>query len=294
MKNHKSGFVAIIGKPNVGKSTLMNQLLGESLSVVTPKAQTTRHRIKGILNNPDYQMVFSDTPGIMKPAYKLHDRMVQSVDSSLADADVIMMVVEAGESVLSDDVAGRLEKSKVPLVVVINKIDLADQETLEQRVAYWQSALSPEAIVPVSALESFNIDKLIETILNFLPEGEPYFDKEDLSDRNVRFFVEEIIREQILLQYKKEVPYSCEVKVNEYKESENIDRIRCEIFVDRESQKAIILGHKGAAIKSVGIASRKKIEKFVDKQVYLELTVKVRSDWRDNEKMLDQFGYKPD
>lgn len=294
MKTHQSGYVTIIGKPNVGKSTLMNSLIGESLSVVTPKAQTTRHRIKGILNHEDYQIVFNDTPGILKPAYKLHERMMNAVESSFIDADVAVFVVEVNEQKLSDEVADRLRKIIVPLIVVINKIDLSDQSTLESKVEYWQSVLKPVAIIPVSATEKFNLDRLLNTILEYLPEGPAYFDKEDLSDRNVRFFVSEIIRERLLIHYKKEIPYSCEVAVIEYKESPEIDRIRCEIYVDRESQKAILLGHKGDAIKRLGTEARKKIEQLVGKQVFLELTVKVRGDWRDDEKQLNKFGYNED
>jgi GTP-binding protein Era len=294
MKAHKSGFVTIFGKPNVGKSTLMNCLIGEKLSVVTPKAQTTRHRIKGILNHEDYQIVFSDTPGILKPAYKLHERMMKAVDATFVDADVAVFVVEVNEYKLGDEIADRLRNLLAPLIIVINKIDTSDQNILETRVAFWENELHPAAIIPVSAAECFNVESLRNAILSFLPEGPAYFSKEDLSDRNIRFFVTEIIRAQLLLQYKKEVPYSCEVSVIEYKESPEIDRIRCEIYVDRESQKAILLGHKGEAIKRLGTEARKRIEQLVGKQVFLELTVKVRGDWRDDEKQLDKFGYKAD
>jgi GTPase len=289
--SHKSGFVAIIGKPNVGKSTLLNKILGTPLTVVTPKAQTTRHRIKGILNHDDYQIVFSDTPGILKPAYQLHQRMMDAVDSSLVDADMVMLVIEVNEKGLSDEVATRLRRLNIPLLLVLNKVDTTTQEHLEERVEYWQNLLQPAVIIPVSATENFNLDVLLKNILQYLPEAPPYFNKEDLSDRNVRFFVTEIIREFLLLQYAKEIPYSCEVAITEYKEEEKIDRIRCEIYVDRESQKAILLGHKGAAIKKLGTEARKKIEKFVEKHVYLDLTVKVRSDWRNDAKQLDKFGY---
>jgi len=291
---HKAGFVAIIGKPNVGKSTLMNAIIGESLSVVTPKAQTTRHRIKGIYNGEDFQIVFSDTPGILKPAYKLHERMMHAVDSTIIDADVAMLVVEINEKGLSEEVEERLKKLTIPLVVVINKIDKGDQQLLEEKAEFWKNLLNPVEVIPVSASEKFNIGRIGESLLNLIPENPPYFDKEDISDRNVRFFISEIIREKLLLNYKKEVPYSCEVRVIEYKEQADIDVIRCEIFVDRESQKAIILGHKGAAIKKTGIESRKKIEEFVGKKVHLDLTVKVRGDWRDNESLLDKFGYNED
>jgi len=291
---HQAGFVAIIGKPNVGKSTLMNKLIGEQLSVVTPKAQTTRHRIKGILNTDDYQVVFSDTPGILKPAYKLHKRMMDAVDATIIDADVALLVVEVNEKNLSEEVAARLQKLEVPLLIVINKIDLADQAKLEVSAEYWKNLLNPVAIIPVSATEDFNIGLITSTILKYLPEAPPYFDKEDLSDRNTRFFITEIIREKLLLLFKKEVPYSCEVSITDYKEEKEIDRIRCEIFVDRESQKAILLGHKGDAIKRLGTEARKKIEAFLNKHIYLDLTVKVRGDWRDDEKQLDKFGYNAD
>jgi GTP-binding protein Era len=289
--NHRSGFISIIGKPNVGKSTLMNRLLGEQLSVVTPKAQTTRHRIKGILNAPDYQLVFSDTPGIMKPAYKLHKRMLDAVDATIEDADAVMLVVEVHEKTLAPEVQMRLEKSASPLVLVINKIDTADQALLEERVAMWNELLKPYAIIPVSALENFNTPSIVETLVRLMPENPPYFDKENISDRSVRFFVQEIIREKLLLQYKKEIPYSCEVLVREFKEGDVTDVIRCDIFVDRESQKAILLGHKGDAIKNLGIASRISIEKFTGRKAHLELTVKVRGDWRNDDKQLDSFGY---
>ncbi|HEX5003492.1 MAG TPA: GTPase Era [Bacteroidia bacterium] len=289
---HKAGFISIIGKPNVGKSTLMNALLGEQLSVVTPKAQTTRHRIKGILNAPDYQLIFSDTPGIMKPAYKLHERMLGSVDATIADADAVMLVVEVHERGLSPEIESRLLKSEAPLVMVINKIDLSEQELLEERVKMWDELLHPIAIIPVSALENFNIEAIVETLVRLIPEHPAYFDKDDLSDRNVRFFVQEMIREKLLLQYKKEIPYSCEVLVQEFKEGAVTDVIRCDIYVDRESQKAILLGHKGTAIKNLGIASRTAIEKFTGKKAHLELTIKVKGDWRNDEKQLDQFGYK--
>lgn len=291
---HKAGFVAIIGKPNVGKSTLMNKLIGEQLSVVTPKAQTTRHRIKGILNAEDYQVVFSDTPGIMKPAYKLHKRMMDSVDATIIDADIAMLVVEVNEKSLSEEVATRLQKLEVPLLIIINKIDTADQEKLETSANYWKELLNPVAIIPISATEEFNIVQITDTILKYLPEGPAFFSKDDLSDRNVRFFVAEIIREKLLVLFKKEVPYSCEVVITDYKEEAEIDRIRCEIYVDRESQKAILLGHKGEAIKRLGTEARKKIEAFLNKHIYLDLTVKVRGDWRDDEKQLDKFGYKAD
>lgn len=289
--NHQAGFVAIIGKPNVGKSTLMNKLLGEKLSVVTHKAQTTRHRIKGILNSERYQIVFSDTPGILKPAYKLHKRMMNAVDATIVDADVAMFVVEVNERDISPEVEDRLRSMTMPLIIVVNKIDTTDQRILEEKVEFWKNLLNPAAIIPVSALENFNIEELKLTLLKFIPEAPAYFGKEDLSDRSVRFFVAEIIREKLLLYYKKEIPYSCEVSIIEYHEEAKIDKIRCEIYVNRESQKAIILGHKGEAIKRMGTDARKSIEKFINKHVYLDLTIKIRDDWRDDEKLLDKFGY---
>ncbi|MFN5222908.1 MAG: GTPase Era [Bacteroidota bacterium] len=289
--NHQAGFVAIIGRPNVGKSTLLNAMLGEKLSVVTHKAQTTRHRIKGILNGEHYQVVFSDTPGVLKPAYTLQERMMGAVDSSLEDADAILLVVECGEKKAADEIVERIGKTELPLVIAINKVDLTDQEQLERAVEYWQESLSPKAIVPISATEGFHIDQLKDVLVSLIPENPPYYPKDDLSDRNVRFFVSEMIREQILKQYSKEIPYSCEVVITEYKEDAAIDRIRCEIIVDRESQKAILLGNKGTAIKQLGIQSRKRIEQFVGKHIFLELTVKVRTDWRNDPKSLDRFGY---
>jgi GTP-binding protein Era len=291
--SHKSGFVNIVGKPNVGKSTLLNALMGQDLSVVTPKAQTTRHRIKAILNNEEYQIVFSDTPGIMKPAYKLHEKMLHAVEETFTDADLILFVTEFGDRKLEEDLAVKLKNRHVPLFVLLNKVDKGNQEEVEAAVQLWKELLDPEIVLPISALHNFHLDVLLNKILEVLPEGPAYFDKdEDISDRNTRFFVTEIIRGRILQQYQKEVPYSVEVIVTEYKESPEIDRIKVVIYCARESQKAILLGHGGAAIKKLGIDSRKKIEEFVGKQVYLETTVKVADDWRDNDKMLKRFGYE--
>jgi GTP-binding protein Era len=290
---HKAGFVNIVGKANVGKSTLLNALIGQELSVVNPRAQTTRHRIKAILNGEDYQIVFSDTPGIMKPAYKLHERMLNAVEETFTDADLVLFIVEAGERKMDDDLKGKLKSLLCPLFVIINKIDTTNQEGVEEAVARWQEMLQPELVLPVSALHRFNLDVLLARILEKLPESAPYYDKEDeISDRNVRFFVAEIIRGKILTFYQKEIPYSVEVVVEEYRESPEIDRIRVTIFCARESQKMILLGKGGAAIKKLGTEARKKIEEFVDKKVYLELTVKVADDWRDDEKQLRRFGYE--
>jgi GTPase len=293
VENHKSGFVNIVGKPNVGKSTLMNNFLGQDLSIVTPKAQTTRHRIRGILNGDDYQVVFSDTPGIMKPVYKLHERMLHAVDETLTDADVVLYVTEVRDLKIEPDLKFKLQGLLIPLFVIINKVDESNQESLEKVVEHWQQELNPKEIIPISALHNFNIDTLLKKILDVLPPGPPYFDKdEDVSDRNVRFFTAEIIREQILRLYQKEIPYSVEVTIPSYKESETIDRITAIVYCARESQKAILLGHQGKAIKKLGIESRKKIELFVGKQVHLDLTIKVLDDWRNNESALRSFGYE--
>jgi len=290
---HKSGFVAIVGKPNAGKSTLMNAMLGYDLTMVNPKAQTTRHRIKGILNSDDYQIVFSDTPGMIKPVYKLHEKMMGAVQEAFTDADVVLYITEIADLNLDEATLEKLKKTEVPLFVVLNKVDISDQEAIDKAVAHWKEVLNPKEIFPVSALRNFYLDVLLKNILEFLPEGEPYFDKDDsMSDRDMRFFVEEIVRERILAFYQKEIPYSVEVKVMQYKESEDIDRIYVTLFVTRESQKIILLGKGGAAIKKLGTESRKKIEAIVDKKVFLELTVKVEENWRDDEKQLKRFGYE--
>jgi GTPase len=291
--NHKSGFVAIVGKPNAGKSTLMNAFLGQTLTMVNPKAQTTRHRIKGILNGDDYQVIFSDTPGVIEPVYKLHEKMMGAVNEAFSDADVILYITEIADLNLDELTKSKLLNSNVPLFVVMNKIDISDQEQIDKAMAHWQEELKPEAIFPVSALRSFYLDVLLKHILEKLPESPPYFDKDDsLSDRDTRFFVEEIIRERILAFYQKEIPYSVEVKVMSYKESDDIDRIYVTLFVTRESQKMILIGKGGAAIKKLGTESRKKIEEVVSKKVFLELTVKVEDNWRDDEKQLKRFGYE--
>jgi GTP-binding protein Era len=290
---HKSGFVNIIGKPNVGKSTLLNALMGQDLSVVTPKAQTTRHRIKAILNGDDYQIVFSDTPGIMKPAYKLHERMLHAVDETLTDADLVLYVTELKDRTISEDLLFKLQGLLVPLYVLINKVDTGNQEEVMEAVEHWKKVLNPAIVLPISALHKFQVELLQEKIVAALPEGPAYFDKdEDISDRNVRFFVTEIIRGRILQQFQKEIPYSVEVFVEEYKETPDIDRIRVIIYCARESQKGILLGKGGAAMKKLGTDSRKLIEEFISKKVYIEFTVKVADDWRDNDKMLKRFGYE--
>lgn len=291
---HKSGFVNIIGNPNVGKSTLMNAFLGEQLSITTPKAQTTRHRIFGILNEENCQIVFSDTPGIIdKPAYALQESMMESVNASLEDADVFLFMTEAGEKKLHDEgLFRKLQKAEQPLLVVINKIDLSDQKKLEELVEYWKGQFPASEIYPVSALNKFNTDVLLERIKTLLPESPPYFEKEHLSDRNERFFVSEMVREQILLNYKKEIPYSVEVDVEEFKEEKDIIRIRAIIFTERETQKGILIGHQGKMIKKTGMDARKRLEAFFKKKIFLDLSVKVRKDWRQNEDQLKKFGYK--
>ena len=289
---HKSGFISIVGKPNVGKSTLLNAFIGEELSIVNPKAQTTRHRIKGILNHDDYQIIFSDTPGIMKSAYKLHDRMLKAVNETFEDADLVLFVTEVKDRTIEEELRTRLMKLEVPLYVIINKVDTSDQEGVEEASKHWQELLNPKSVFPISALHKFYVDVLLQNIVDGLPEGPAYYGKDDeLSDRNTRFFVSEIIRERVLHLYQKEVPYAIEVIVTDYKESETIDRIYTTIYCERESQKAILLGHHGAAIKKLGVESRKKIEELVGKQVYLELTVKVADDWRNDDRHLRNFGY---
>jgi GTP-binding protein Era len=290
---HRSGFVSIVGKPNAGKSTLMNDLLNYDLSVVNPKAQTTRHRIKGILNSDDYQVIFSDTPGMIKPVYKLHEKMMDAVTESFSDADLVLYVTEIGDRNIDESIKEKLRSSFAPVFVVINKIDLADQEKIDMAVGFWQDTLNPEKIFPVSALHHFYTDVLLKNIIDRMPEAPPYFDKdESLSDRDMRFFTAEIVRERILTLYQKEIPYSVEVKVVAYKESEEIDRISVVLFVARESQKAILLGKGGAAIKKLGMESRKKLEQILNKKVFIELTVKVEDDWRDDERKLKRFGYE--
>ncbi len=289
---HRAGFVNIIGNPNVGKSTLMNALVGERLSIITSKAQTTRHRIHGIVNGEDFQIVYSDTPGILEPAYKMHEGMMQFVHTALNDADVLLLVVELGEQGFRNEaVLKRIQKSDTPVVLVINKIDLGNQEILEEKVDFWHGQFPEATILPVSALGKVNTEQVIKAILRMLPPSPPYFSKEELTDRPLRFFVSEIIREKIFLNYQKEVPYSCEVVIEAYEEGEKLDRIRAEIHVARNSQKGILIGHKGSMLKKTGTEARKEIEAFVGKKVFLDLHVKVSKDWRENERQLKRFGY---
>jgi GTP-binding protein Era len=288
----KSGFVNIIGKPNAGKSTLMNALIGERLSIITPKAQTTRHRIIGILNRPDAQIVFSDTPGIIRnPAYKLQESMNSFIEGSFDDADVFLYVAEVNDKALIEDVPEKVRESGVPIILALNKIEQSNQKNLEQKVAEWRSILPEAVVIPISADQNFNLDQVLKNILHYLPEGRAYFESDALTDRTERFFVTEIIREKILLNYQKEIPYSTEVVVEDFKEESTINKIRATIYVMRESQKGIIIGHQGSVIKKVSTEARLDMEKFLGKKVYLELQVKVIKDWRDNEKQLKRFGY---
>ncbi|HLP20820.1 MAG TPA: GTPase Era [Chitinophagales bacterium] len=290
---HKAGFVNIIGLPNVGKSTLMNELVGERMSIISPKAQTTRHRILGMVNAEDYQIVFSDTPGyINQPAYKLQSTMNHFVENAFEDADVLIFVTDKFQK--DDEQAHLLELIKtkgIPTFVLLNKIDLYQKDETEALVAAWKEKLPNCEIIPITASSGINSKKVIKKIVELLPEAPPYFDKDQLTDRNTRFFVSEIVREKIFLNYTKEIPYSCEVIVETYKEEEAIDRIRCVIFIERESQKGIIIGNKGEALKKVGTEARKDIEEFIGKKVHLELFVKVKDKWRDNAGTLRNFGY---
>jgi len=289
---HKSGFVNIIGNPNVGKSTLMNALIGQNLSIITNKAQTTRHRIKGILSDENYQIVFSDTPGIIKPVYKLQESMMQYVKSAFQDADVILYVVEIGEQGLKDkDIFEKIKKLKIPLIILLNKIDLVTQEKVLLEIENWKNKFSDAVILPISALNGFNINEIINSIVELLPFSPPYYSKEEVTDKSERFFVEEIIREKILKHYKKEVPYSVEISVEEFIEEDEIVRIRAIIYVLRESQKAILIGHKGLGLKRIGSESRKDIEKMINKKVFLTTPIKVKKDWRNNSSQLKKFGY---
>ena len=290
---HKSGFVNIIGNPNVGKSTLMNAMVGERLSIITPKAQTTRHRIFGILNEPEYQIVFSDTPGVIQPAYKMQEHMMKFVSDAFEDADVFLYLVEPGDRALKDEgFFQKLATTTVPVLLIVNKIDTTTQEALEEEVGYWQTSLPNAEIIPISALEGANTDYLLSRLKELVPVSPPYFDTDALTDKTERFFVSEIIREQILLNYKKEIPYSVEVDVEEFKEEEDIIRMRCIIYVARDSQKGILIGHKGSRLKAVGIGARKQLEAFFAKKVHVETFVKVKKNWRDNDLQLKRFGYK--
>ena len=291
--NHRAGFVNILGNPNVGKSTLMNALVGQKLSIVSPKVQTTRHRIMGIVNGDDYQIVYSDTPGILKPSYKLHETMLKSVKTALTDADVMIYITDINENFeKNEEVMKKLQKTSVPVLLLINKIDLAAAGQVEKMIPEWQAILPNAQIFAISALKSFNLDGLFNRILELLPESPPYFPKEDLSDRTERFFVSEIIREKIFFNYREEIPYSCEVVVESFEEENTIIRIGAVIYVARDSQKGIIIGNKGAALKKTGTQARLDMEKFLGKKVFLQLLVKESKDWRNIDKKLKEFGYQ--
>ncbi len=291
-KEHKAGFVNIIGCPNVGKSTLMNALVGERLSIITSKAQTTRHRIMGIVSDKNYQIVFSDTPGIIKPVYKLQEKMMHFVINAFTDADVFLLITDVFEDIqLEDSYLNKLQKTKTPILLLINKIDIATQAQLEEKLILWREKLPNAEMMAISALEKFNIDKIMGRIIELLPKGNAFYSKEEFTDKSERFFVSEIVREKILLNYNKEIPYSVEVVVNSFSDEEKIIKIQVDILVERDSQKGIIIGDKGTALKRVGIQSRKDMEVFFKKQIYLELFVKVDKDWRSNDTRLKNFGY---
>ncbi|MFH0756697.1 MAG: GTPase Era [Bacteroidota bacterium] len=289
---HKSGYVNIIGLPNVGKSTLMNAMVGEKLSIITSKAQTTRHRILGIVNHPAYQVIFSDTPGILEPNYKLQEAMLKAARSALVDADVLIYITESGVTPEREDVfIKKMMQAKVPVLLLINKIDLSNQELLEAAVETWNDILPKAEKIPISALTKFNVDYVFKRILFHLPESPPYFPKDALTDKSERFFTGEMIREKILLQYKQEIPYAVEVEIESFREEEKLIRINAVIFVEREGQKGILIGNEGKALKRVGRESRLDMEKFFQKKVFLELKVKVQKDWRNNARQIKKFGY---
>ena len=292
---HKAGFINIIGNPNVGKSTLMNAFVGEKLSIITSKAQTTRHRILGIVNGEDFQVILSDTPGIIKPAYQLQESMMDFVKSAFEDADVLVYMVEIGEKELKDEAFfNKIINSEIPVLLLLNKIDKSNQAELEEQVQLWKEKVPNAEIYPVSALQGFNVAEVFNRIVEFLPESPAFYPKDTLTDKPERFFVNEIIREKILMHYKKEIPYSVEIDTEEFFEEEEIIRMRSIIMVERETQKGIIIGHKGAALKRVGVEARKDLEKFFGKQVHLELYVKVNKNWRSDIKQLRRFGYSGD
>ena len=289
---HKSGFVNIVGSPNVGKSTLMNRLVGEKLSIVTSKAQTTRHRILGIVNDENHQIVFSDTPGVVNAAYKMHELMMDYVNASIRDADVLLFIADTLESDMNHkETLEKIKKLKVPVLCIINKIDLSNQEQLVERVQYWQNQLPSALIFPISALHNFNIDQVWNHILELIPENPPYYNKDEISDRPMRFFISEIIREKIFIHCQKEVPYSCQVEIEEYKQEGLMTKIRALIIVERDSQKGIIIGKGGEMLKRIGKEARIEMEKFTETKVYLENFVKVDKDWRSTESKLKRYGY---
>ena len=290
---HKAGYVNIIGNPNVGKSTLMNAFVGERLSIITSKAQTTRHRILGIVNGEDFQILFSDTPGIIKPAYELQASMMDFVKSAFEDADILIYMVEIGEKELKDEAFfNKITHTKIPVLLLINKIDKSSQEEVESQMSFWQEKVPNALVYPISALKNFNVNTIFEKIVELLPESPPFYPKDQLTDKPERFFVNEAIREKILMHYKKEIPYSVEIETEEFFEEENIIKIRSIIMVERETQKGIIIGHKGVALKRVGTLARRDLEKFFGKKIFLELYVKVNKDWRSNKNQLRRFGYQ--
>jgi GTPase len=293
MMNHRSGFVNILGNPNVGKSTIMNALVGEKLSIITAKAQTTRHRIMGIVNGEDFQIVYSDTPGILRPQYKLQETMMNFVNSALSDADMILYVTDVMErSANEGEYIDKIKESGIPVIIAINKVDLTTQTDLEKVVESWHVAFPDSPVIPMSGLRKFNLDSLLNAILAKLPEAPPYFPKDQLTDKYERFFASEIIREKILINYKKEIPYSVEIEIEGFKDEKNIIKIRALIHVTRDSQKGIIIGHKGSMLKRVGTEARHDMEDFFRKKVFLELYVKVTKDWRDKPLVLKRFGYQ--
>lgn len=291
---HRAGFVSIIGNPNVGKSTLMNALVGERLSIITSKAQTTRHRIQGFVNGEDYQVIFSDTPGILDPAYKLQESMMGFVYEALEDADIFILVIEAGQQHFDEVILERINAITQPVLVLINKIDKVKPEEIEAHLTFWKEKIPHGQMLPIAALHKFNVDVVMNRILELLPENPPYYPKDELTNRNMRFFISEIIREKALVYYQKEIPYSIEVLIDEYKEESDIIRIKAFIFVARESQRRIVIGHEGKAIKRLGTEARKEIERFVEKHIYIDLSVKVKKNWRDDDNALDSFGYQKD
>jgi len=291
--NHKAGFVSIVGKPNAGKSTLMNLFVGEKLSVITPKAQTTRHRIIGIYNDENHQVVFSDTPGIMEPKYELHNIMLSYVDAAIKDADLIMLLISVDEPDNGmDEILNRLKESKKKFIIVLNKSDICPKEQTDSRLAFWTERASPEAIFAISATNKIKTDALFKYILDRLPESPPFYDKAEITDRTERFFAAEIIREKIFLNYEQEIPYSCDVAIEEFKEKPDITVIRASIVTERDSQKGILIGDKGSSLKKVGVEARQDLEKLLGKKVFLELHVKVQKDWRKNKGVLKFYGYK--
>jgi len=291
--SHRSGFVNILGNPNVGKSTIMNALVGEKLSIITPKAQTTRHRIMGIVNGEDFQIVYSDTPGILRPRYKLQETMMNFVNSALSDADMILYVTDVNERTAEEgEYIDKIKESGIPVIIAVNKVDLTNQDDLEKIVGSWHIAFPDSPVIPISALKNFNLESLLNAILAKLPENPPFFPKDQLTDKYERFFASEIIREKILVNYKKEIPYSVEIEIESFKDEKEIIKIRALIHVTRDSQKGIIIGHKGSMLKRVGTEARRDMEDFFRKKVFLELYVKVTKDWRDKPLVLKRFGYQ--